>query len=218
VYRARIQFYNAFNIKDRLMGTPLGEQSGWYYTMTNATQDFAKVRLEIVLRGLAEFYRSEQLGQVGYLGSTDQDGTKYGADVGYAWCSEFYSTIVDQTLGSMGTRYNTTEMATYFEDYGRDYYVGEDYSLTQVLALARPGDYLGEASGDPDDIHHSAMFLAYDTHTGYIFTLDGNGDGTMVDPELATSTDKRKGGSEVVVKVRETSVIALWGKLRPSML
>lgn len=216
MYRVRVRFYRktvgtgpgGLPLTTRL---PVGVQSGWYYSMTDSTNTLESARMSMVMYGLSE-YGNNQLEEVGYLGSWYADGTRYGADMGEAWCSEFYSWVADHELIDINHRHSVSTILDYFEDEGNRVDID---SSNRVLVewLAQPGDYLGEDTDLDGAVNHSAMFLAWDQASDTIITLDGNTTG-RVDVDEAS----RQGGSEVSLRRRSPSVIMHWGWLDTGML
>lgn len=213
VYRARVQFYSRATAGLSTTDTAVGDASGWFYSVTDHTSARGQARREIVLRGLYESYIDEALSNVGYLGDVYVDGTRYGADEGEAWCSEFYSWVTDQTVTGMGSLSSTGAIISYFEDFGAYTAVAAPADFT---GLAKHGDYLAEDTDLDGEINHSAMFLAYDSHLGELWTLDGNSNGGAADGDEAYGN--RSGGNEVTVRNRDADYVAGWGSLISGML
>jgi hypothetical protein len=216
VYRVRAQFYRKLVLTGPggvpvIRRTAIGPQTGWYYSMTDSTNALSSARMEMVLQGLAE-YGDNQEEEVGYLGSADADGTRYGADMGEAWCSEFYSWVAGTELPGLGSKAGVAGLETWFVDEGN--HVAVDASnVVLVEWLAQPGDWMGEDTDLDGDTNHSAMFLAWDAATDEIITLDGNTTGRV---DLDASS--RLGGNEVSLRRRDPAVIQHWGWLDSGML
>jgi hypothetical protein len=139
-----------------------------YYTMTDSPNDSVHRRFLIVMKGLAEYSASEK-GEVGYLGTLAVDGTRYGADRGENWCSEFYVWATQDQLDGVRGIDDAEHLMDFFDDQAP----GALYAPT-AIPLADPGDYL-PIDGDQDgDVSHSAMLLAYDSHKNTVWTLEGN--------------------------------------------
>jgi hypothetical protein len=199
-YRARIKFYKRTG---RSVPLPVGEWSDWYYTMTDYSYSLGKARTDVVLRALKEFYRSEVLGSRGYLAPSYQDGTRYTASVAEHWCSEFYSWVVDKEF-DLGQHATANSIVDAFEDeHVSAYQNGSGYYLSNT---AMAGDYLAFDWEQNNSLDHSGMFLAYDSHTDQVFTVEGNATGF-------TQGDSRKGSNEVVIRKRNSSVIDGFGRL-----
>ncbi len=217
VYRARVQFYKraVLNVAGVLTYThePVGGVSDWYYSMTDHSSRLGQARKEIVLQGFFEFNLSEHWGEVGYGGRLAWDGTRYGADVGEAWCSEFYSTVASTALKDMGALSFITPIADYF---GPELFTTVT-SPDDYVGQARPGDYLALDTDSDGNLNHSNMFLAYDRSTGVLFTLDGNADGD--DGGAATGIARsRVGGSEVWVRESDPYDVGGWGRLDSGLM
>jgi hypothetical protein len=212
VYRARVQFYKRmmwWALGERIYThEPIGGVSDWYYTMTREKDTLGRARAKIVLQGFYEFHLSEHWGEVGYGGRLAWDGTRYGADVGEAWCSEFYSSVASTALKDLGSKSSISAISNYFgSELFASVIVPADY-----LEAARPGDYLALETTDDGNLNHSNMFLAYDRTTGVVFTLDGNASGD--DSGAATgSVRSRIGGSEVWVRESDPDDVGGWGRL-----
>ena len=87
IYRAKIQFYNAPS--DTGIILPIGDESPWYYTTTEGRGKIGKARTTVLLQGFFEHYEGTRHGLVGYKGFEHPDGTRYKAELGENWCSEF---------------------------------------------------------------------------------------------------------------------------------
>jgi len=89
VFKARVVFYYKTN-DGNFERVDYG--SSWYYTITDGNSEKTQTRARIVLKGLKEFSDSQN-GLVGYRGTDDRDGTRYGADrnEGFALSSTFGS-------------------------------------------------------------------------------------------------------------------------------
>jgi len=162
MYRALVNVYRADGVH-LAQSTP-------YYTTTTGNDPKSIVRTRMVLKGLMEFYESEQ-GFVGQGGTKFVDGTKYGADVGEAWCSEFYSWVATGSLKGI-------EGIGHFKDLVEYFRVGGGfYNSSAIPTIARRGDYLAMDTDDTQGINHSGMFLAYEKLADgqqFVWTLEGN--------------------------------------------
>lgn len=220
VYRARVQF-RAGPI-GATSPEPIGEKSNWYYTTTEGVGDLAKARTRAVLRGLYEYYLSEHLGYVGYLGQTYEYGTRYGADAGEAWCSEYYAyTIRPEVSDPLENPHVYQVLIDYFTENDAYTSVADP---DDFINDAHRGDYLAVYDGN-GDISHSCMFLAYDADTQKCWTLNGNGTGiaewedTPYAEFIGTGYESRCGGDEVSIFANDPgSDIAGWGELTSAML
>ncbi|MBL90387.1 MAG: hypothetical protein CMH56_01055 [Myxococcales bacterium] len=227
VYRARVQFYKTS--RRRVGGLPIkvGHPSNWYYSTTDGQSSISKARTKALLQGFYQYYEGNHRGLVGYKGAEDIDGTRYGADQGEAWCSEFYSWVTDHTLAGMGHRNNVSKMMDYFNEHDAGIYNPTNY---QVKNKIKRGDYLGEDTTGDDDKNHSAMFLDYDTYRNVIWTLDGNSVGYNEEPGLDIRS--RAAGNEATIRVRPVtyevkdeddvvttySTVRYWGRFGKSPL
>lgn len=162
MYHARVNLY-------RPDGIHLA-QSDAYYTTTAGNDPKSIIRTRMVLKGLKEFYDSE-LGFVGQGGTVQVDGTRYGADVGEAWCSEFYSWVATGSLKNIAGIGHYAKLTEYFST------AGGFYNRSAVPTKARRGDYLSMDTDDVKGTNHSGMFLAYEKQPNgeeFVWTLEGN--------------------------------------------
>ena len=218
VYRARVQLYKTsrVSLRDRfgsrsrviVRSYPMGDFSEWYYTATDGESRIERERTSIVLRGLYEYYISEHRGATGYRGTNYVDGTRYGADKGELWCSEFYSWTVGTQAHQMGHRSNVSAVLSFFSGY-----------LSRVLSpshnrleKAERGDYLALDTNGDGSANHSGMFLAYDDARGKMWTLEGNTSGVN-----HVGYASRRAGNETVVKTRPTTEVHDLGVLKSMM-
>jgi len=136
----------------------VGEDSLWYTTTTDGTSGMSKLRTDVLLRALKQVEES-RLGRVGYWGSVDDEGTRYGADIGDLWCSEFYSWSVKPYVPVSGN--TVAALKSKFKLKGAYY--------TDVQGVAARGDWIHTST-------HSTMFLALDTAVlpREIWTVEGN--------------------------------------------
>jgi hypothetical protein len=209
VYRARVQLWFRYT-SNHAYAFPFGEQSTWYYTMTDSTNTKVKVRKRIVLRALYEAYLSE-IGYTGYLGAV-ADGTRYGGDMGEWWCSEFYSWVTDHELVGMGHRSNTGSLKEYFSDHHG--YAPIPHAQSYLIGFASAGDYLAIGT-DPHDLYHSAMFLEYEPARDMVWSVEGNVSGLS---DIGGGYASRRGGNEARVVERGSDTVGGWGMITIGML
>ncbi len=162
VYRARVSLYYGYG--GHIATSP------FYYTTTTGPDTKSISRTRMILKGMKEFYDSE-LGLVGKGGTVAVDGTRYGADVGEAWCSEFYSWVANGSLKNILGIGHYAKMIEYFRSGGGLLHP------TAIPTVARRGDYLAMDTDDTLGTNHSGMFLAYerlDNGQEFVWTLEGN--------------------------------------------
>jgi hypothetical protein len=136
-----------------------------YYTMTDSSNEGLHKRFQIVMKGLAE-YDASQEGRVGYAGSERRDGQRYSADFNEEWCSEFYVWTTRHWVEDIsGT--GVEALMDFFYDHA------QLHSATEI-PVGSPGDYLPLDPEGDGSASHSAMFLAYDSFSGKVWTLEGN--------------------------------------------
>jgi hypothetical protein len=135
--------------------------------MTDSTNDKVHQRFQMVLKGLKEFDEST-LGRVGYKGTAQEDGIRYGAILGEAWCTEFYVWVTQNWLQGVAGRNDVGDMRDYFNSYN------SFYNASEIPERAAPGDYLYLDTNRNGTANHSAMFLAYDSAAGRLWSLEGN--------------------------------------------
>jgi hypothetical protein len=179
VFRARVAF---FRRADDGQFSPIRGWSDWYYTMTDGEMDKTRTRARIVLKGLKE-YSDSLNGVVGYRGTEDVDGTRYGADRNEGFCTEFYVWVTKHWLTGVAGNDTWEDMVDSFKD---DHAY---YSPSEIPARAAPGDYLPMDSNDDGKKNHSGMFLAYDTSTKLAWTLEGNIGNKVVVKKRALETE-----------------------------
>jgi len=209
VYRARVQLRARYRTNPTYV-VALGEQSTWYYTMTDSTHTTVQARKRIVLRALYEAYLSE-IGYTGYYG-TAMDGTRYGADPGEWWCSEYYSWVTDHELEGMGHRSNTRRLVEYFDERSAWAEVPETQSY--LIGFANAGDYLA-IGDDVDHLEHSAMFLEYEPGRDMVWSVEGNVTGRS---DIGGGYASRRGSNETRVVERASNTVAGWGMITSSMI
>ena len=128
--------------------------------------------------------------------------------MGEAWCSEFYSWVVNNELNSIGHIANVATMMVYFQGY--DQFSSDDISSLPSYILEGSNDFRGDYLA-VNGTTHSAMLLTYDEVLDAYWTLDGNSTGT--NPMANSDRQSRKGGNEVMVKTRSASEVTGLGKL-----
>ena len=170
VYRTYVIFYKKTGPSTYQR---LGDNSNWYHTMTDSTVTKTHKRALMVLRGLKEYDDSNNE-IVGYRG-TIPDGTRYDADEGEEWCSEFYAWVTRPWLTGVAGITSVEGLVSLFTDAG-GYYPAAD-----IPTRAAPGDYIPIDTGERGAADHSGMFLAYDASQTVggaepprVWTLEGN--------------------------------------------
>jgi hypothetical protein len=167
VYQARVRFYRA---------TPsgfvqVGEASDWYYTTTAGVGAVEEARTSMLLRGFKELDESNR-GRIGYRGSVQSDGKRYGASGNEKWCSEFYVWVtkpyVDYGSTIIGLPTAVSGVITFFE-MKDSYYSSAVLPLSGRSPIARRGDYM-----PVNDKNHSTMLLGIEAATSTVWTLEGN--------------------------------------------
>jgi len=161
-----------------------------------------------LLQGFFEHYEGTRHGLVGYKGFEHPDGTRYKAELGENWCSEFYSWVIKHKFKGILSRSIVEDVKAFFNN--RDAGV-EDPSNRTIKEDIRRGDYLAMDSTGDGEVNHSAMFLAYDRHQNEVYTLDGNISGSNMDKS-------RKAGNEVFSTSRPLSRVYYWGQLTKDMV
>lgn len=144
--------------------------SPWYYTTTAGNDPKSIIRTRMILKGLKEFYDSER-GLVGANGTVDVDGTRYGADPGELWCSEFYAWTAKGNLKNVDGLTSVKRITKYFTDHNGM------MPASDIPEKARRGDYLSMDTDLNGDANHSGMFLAHEidrTGQAFVWTLEGN--------------------------------------------
>jgi hypothetical protein len=143
--------------------------SDWYYTTTRGPDPKSIVRTDMILRGMKEFSESEK-GFVGENGTVDIDGTRYGADIGELWCSEFYAWTGSTYLNGISGLSSVRRLTNYFAEHN------SWLAASEIAEKARRGDYLSMDTDLDGEPNHSGMFLAYEVDNGveYVWTLEGN--------------------------------------------
>lgn len=165
MYRARINLYKSdASSYIKLYTTP------FYYTTTTGPDPKSLIRTRMILRGLKEFSDSER-GYVGANGTMSKDGTRYGADPGELWCSEFYAWVADSFLKGIKGAASVKKIKAYFSKHS-----GLWGNSTADFEKARRGDYLSMDTDLNGDANHSGMFLALDRDDEglFVWTLEGN--------------------------------------------
>lgn len=166
VYRIRFRLYAR-----RSNGTyrKANGDSSWYYaTTTDLYNEVSQARTKILTKGFRQ-YGDSQAGLVGYRGSDDSDGTRYGASSNQMWCTEFYSWVTEDYIKYAANETYVGGMLYIFKLFGND------YGANRIGDLGKRGDYMpfGPVGEDAD---HSTMFLAIDRtgDTPVVRTLEGN--------------------------------------------
>lgn len=208
IYRARIQFYAVYTISGRDYNFPIGDHSPWYYTTTEGKGKIGKARTGVLLQGFYEFYDGTRHGMVGYKGFDEADGTRYKAEEGENWCSEFYSWVIKHRFKGIMSRSTVDYVKNFFNN--RD--AGEEGpSDSTIRNDIRRGDYLAIDSTNDGEVNHSAIFLAYDRHQKEVYTLDGNISGRNM-------KENRAAGNEVYITSRPLIRVHYWGQLTKDMV
>jgi hypothetical protein len=148
-----------------------------------------RLRALVANRAIHEWWQSEQLGHVGGPRSAHAlhpDGTRYHADYGELWCTEFTAAIYRWTVQDswpFGFATNVDDMVGYFGNNGwLDEGEQVRYSMCVLadpsgygsLGPAMPGDYLALANSSSDTKkHHSAIFLT-NSHWNHNWKIGGN--------------------------------------------
>jgi hypothetical protein len=163
VYAIRVLFWrrNAGGTYDRV-----GPDSERYYSMTDSATDSTHRRFLLVMKGLYEYHLSE-IGYVGNWGALARDGTRYGASLAEAWCSEFYVWVARDLLDGIDGITSYSGLIGYFER-------NDSLREASVIPSASIGSYLPLDTNQDGRVNHSAMLLAYDSGTGKVWTLEGN--------------------------------------------
>jgi hypothetical protein len=160
-YRARVRFY-----RSGFAGyIQVGGESDWYYTTTDGSTSVNQARTKILLRGFKE-YDESQRGRVGYRGTVQRDGTRYGASTNERWCSEFYVWVTKPYLNYLYLPTNVAGVIGFFQ------FRGEYYAPTDAPTLGNRGDYM-----PVNNESHSTMLLAVDRSnpsSPRLWTLEGN--------------------------------------------
>lgn len=165
MYRARITVYR----KEANGGFTALHTTPFYYTTTTGPDDKSIIRTAMVLKGLKEFSDSEK-GYVGLNGTKFKDGTKYGADLGEKWCSEFYAWLAAPSLKGAAGLASVKKLTNYFTTHkGME-------PASAIPEKARRGDYLSMDGDNSGAANHSGMFLAFDKDDegDFVWTLEGN--------------------------------------------
>jgi hypothetical protein len=167
VYQARVRFYQlAFNGY-----VQVGRESDWYYTTTTGFGEIEAARTRILLRGFKELDESNR-GRVGYRGTVNSDGKRYGASSNEKWCSEFYVWVTKPDLNYESSIFalpTTVDQVIMFFQIRSAYYSDEVAALSGPTRIGRRGDYMPVR-----DKNHSTMLLGIDTATSEVWTLEGN--------------------------------------------
>jgi hypothetical protein len=152
---ARVRFYRTAANGSVQVGTV----SEPYYTTTTGFGAVEEARTNILLRGFKELDESNR-GRVGYRGSVQADGKRYGASGNEKWCSEFYVWVTKP--------YVSYGVITFFK-IKDSYYSDPGLPLSGSSPIARRGDYM-----PVNDKNHSTMLLGVETATSTVWTLEDN--------------------------------------------
>jgi len=159
-----------------------------FYTMTDSPISSVHNRFLTVMRGLAEYYASQD-GEVGYWGSLSEDGRRYGADRNEKWCSEFYVWVTRRFVEDMsGT--TVEDIMDFFGDRA-------ELHTAREIPVGQPGDYLPLDTDENGDLNHSAMFLAYEPGESRVWNLEGNWSNEVVVHKRSYSFPLRLGDGNV---------------------
>ena len=165
VYQARVRFY-----RSGFAGySQVGGVSDWYFTSTTGVGEVEQARTSILLRGFKELDESNR-GRVGYLGTVNSDGKRYGASGNEKWCSEFYVWVTKPYLNYTSTPFglptNVSGVIMFFQ-MRSTYYSSPVLPLSGRAPIAKRGDYM-----PVKDKSHSTMLLAIEGDR--VWTLEGN--------------------------------------------
>jgi hypothetical protein len=204
VYALRPYFYGdsaaSVNIGPNLGSSKIDTER--YYTMTDSNTEKVHKRFQIVMRGLNE-YNNSQSGMVGYRG-TFPDGTRYGANEGEAWCTEFYVWVTKLWLSGVEGIDKAEEMRDYFRDWD------SWYEPAEIPDRAAPGDYLYLDTNQDGKVNHSGMFLAYDSSVSpaQVWTLEGNSKSRVTVDSMASDwTETYPDGDKLGPKIMKLGYI-----------
>ena len=168
VYVAKVRFY-----RTAVNGyVQVGTVSEPYYTTTTGIGAVEEARTNILLRGFKELDESNR-GRVGYRGSVQADGKRYGASGNEKWCSEFYVWVSKPyvsyaSIPYLGLPTAVDGVVTFFKIKDA-YYSDPVLPLSGGSPVARRGDYM-----PVNDKNHSTMLLGIETATSTVWTLEGN--------------------------------------------
>jgi hypothetical protein len=169
VYRSRVQFFYKSGVNYFSIG--IKGPSVYYTTTTEVANAVSQARTGILLEAFRDYFY-QRLGLLGKGGTVWPNGTRYGADLHEAWCTEFYSYASRLFLKDIHPTTNTAKMQTYFgSNFSRVYDIGD-------LGVARRADWLAidwDGNGSKD---HTAMFLGKHVD-GSIVTIEGNTGNTV---------------------------------------
>lgn len=149
------------------------------YTTTDGTTSEERARTSMVLRALKQLGEDAQ-GRVGYRGSSQMNGTRYGAGAGDLWCSEFYGWSGRPSVFGYNTFFGFMYLYAYSSTVATlEYYFSVFNALhsgSTIPTLAKRADYIAmnTKTNAPDDPNHSGMFLAYDARLMEVWTVEGN--------------------------------------------
>jgi hypothetical protein len=188
VYKARLRFYRLAS--NHYM--QVGRESDWYYTTTTGYGELEAARTSILLRGFKELDESNR-GRVGYRGTVNADGKRYGASGNEKWCSEFYVWVTKPYLNYESTFFglptNVGGVILFFQMRSA-YHSSAVLPLSGRSPIARRGDYM-----PVNDKGHSTMLLAIDAGRSQVWTLEGNsGNRVKVNSRAIYGTDGSPNG------------------------
>lgn len=169
-YRAQVRFYVKQNGSYQRLNF---YNNRVYNTVTYDSQSAAGGARTLIALSALKQSNEQELGRVGWNGTVDVNGTRYGAGANEAWCTEFYAWNARNQLDGIVNVSNTTGMRNFF---GSDYHAGHSAS---DLDAARPGDWLGMDTNDDGKKNHSGVFLAH-RKDGKVVSVDGNTGGHRV--------------------------------------
>lgn len=193
-YRAMFRFYFC---------EPYCVFTAWtthYYSTTTGVTAKDKAAAKIVLSALKQFNDNKyQLVGYGYtlpgFPWRNPDGTRYGADFGEMWCSEFYSWVTKAYLNWNGSPPSNTE-----DMQQRFALAGGLYETWQAPWTVKQGDWFGLDSDGDGSMNHTALVLAYDQDKKHFWTIEGNS------------------GNEVLVGTRTLNEVKAFGHIVNSMV
>jgi hypothetical protein len=130
-----------------------------------------EARTAILLRGFKELDESNR-GRVGYRGSVQSDGKRYGASGNEKWCSEFYVWVTKPYLNYTSTPFGlptNVDGVIIFFMMRSTYWDSAVLPLSGRAPIAARGDHM-----PVNDKTHSTMLLGIEAATSVVWTLEGN--------------------------------------------